>query len=122
MTAPSDDGESPSEENDRAGDSPDRGVEGDARRQDGADDSDSDPAPDTSGFGPTPDDPDSDVTPDGPPEDEDWKFAIEDVGEDGAVDRSIDPEPIDAENALFVLLGVILSVLIILRTMAIFGG
>jgi len=48
----------------------------------------------------------------------------EDDGEDPyeAIDRSIDPEEIDLENAAFVALGALVGVLIILRTAMVFTG
>jgi|GEM_PF-3637863 len=48
----------------------------------------------------------------------------EDDGEDPyeAIDRSIDPEEIDLENAAFVALGALVGILIVLRTATVFVG
>jgi hypothetical protein len=50
------------------------------------------------------------------PEETEWRFGIDDVGPDGIVeetspaDEPIEPEPIDPTHAVFVALGVVLTV------------
>ncbi|AXG06232.1 hypothetical protein DU500_07125 [Haloplanus rubicundus] len=41
-----------------------------------------------------------------------WRFAVDEVGEDAPEPETIDPETPEAENVVFVLLGVALSALI----------
>ena len=59
--------------------------------------------------------------------DEEWRFGVDDVDEDGIVnesgriDTSIEPETIAAENAVFVVLGVVIAVLILARTVTVFA-
>ena len=64
---------------------------------------------------------------------DEWKYSLADLekenddGEDGkaeteqrVIDRSIEPEEIDLENAAFVALGAIVALLIFVRTVTIF--
>ncbi len=49
------------------------------------------------------------------PEEDEWRFSLDDVGEDGVTGsfgpaESIEPQEIDRENAVFVLLGVLLAI------------
>jgi len=61
-------------------------------------------------------------------EDDDTGDAASDDGETDeevpyeAIDRSIEPEEIDLENAAFVALGALLGILIVLRTASVFVG
>jgi len=63
-------------------------------------------------------------------EDDDAGDAASDEGESGegdedpyeAIDRSIEPEDIDLENAAFVALGALVGILIVLRTATVFVG
>jgi hypothetical protein len=48
-------------------------------------------------------------------DDDDWRFGLSEVDEDGVVTPPITPEKIDPENALFVLLGAIAMVLVFVR-------
>lgn len=41
-----------------------------------------------------------------------WRFGVDEVGEDAPEPETIDPEAPEAENVVFVLLGVVLSALI----------
>ncbi|RCU46499.1 hypothetical protein DU504_03760 [Haloplanus salinus] len=41
-----------------------------------------------------------------------WRFGVDEVGEDAPEPETIDPEAPEAENVVFVLLGVALSALI----------
>ncbi|WP_096390758.1 DUF7312 domain-containing protein [Halopenitus persicus] len=53
---------------------------------------------------------------DDPEEEPEWRFAIDDVGPDGIVEETtpaeepIEPEPIDPVHAVFVALGVVITV------------
>ncbi|QSG03558.1 DUF7312 domain-containing protein [Natranaeroarchaeum sulfidigenes] len=59
--------------------------------------------------------------------DDEWRFGVDDVDENGIVnedrriDTSIEPETIAAENAVFVVLGVLIAVLILARTVTVFA-
>lgn len=53
--------------------------------------------------------------------DRQWRFDVDEVDENGVVDVSIEPEAVDRENAVFVLFGVVLAVLILARTVAVFA-
>jgi len=62
-------------------------------------------------------DDDGDGASDGkPPDEEDGEDPYE------ALDRSIEPEEIDLENAAFVALGALVGILIVLRTATVFVG
>jgi hypothetical protein len=53
---------------------------------------------------------------------EEWRYELEDLEEsepEARIERPIEPEEIDLENALFVALGVLVAVLVLLRTAAI---
>lgn len=46
-------------------------------------------------------------------EDEQWRFGLDEVGEDGEVDRPpMEPESISVENTFFILLGAVGTVLV----------
>lgn len=54
-------------------------------------------------------------------EERDWRFAVEDVGPEGVTEDTatpetepIEPEPIDVEHAMFVILGVAITVGVLL--------
>lgn len=53
--------------------------------------------------------------------DEEWRFGVDDVDEDGVIDTSIEPETITTENAAFVVLGIVIAVLILARTVTVFA-
>jgi hypothetical protein len=51
-----------------------------------------------------------------PEEDPDgWRFDLEDVDDEGIVRKSIEPGPVNRENAVFVLLGALAMVLVFVR-------
>ena len=66
---------------------------------------------------PSPESPDSIDT----AADDEWRFGVDDVDENGVIDTSIEPETIAAENAAFVVLGVVIAVLILARTVTVFA-
>jgi hypothetical protein len=43
-------------------------------------------------------------------DDGEWRFELEDLGEDGQTTRTVERESVSAENALFVAAGVVLTV------------
>jgi hypothetical protein len=52
-------------------------------------------------------------------EDDEWTFALEDVGPDGVRDEPpLEPESIDPENAAFFLLGVALFLALVVYVVA----
>jgi|GEM_PF-371879 nucleoid-associated protein YgaU len=59
-------------------------------------------------------------TGDDPPP-EQWQFDVEDVDKDGVIKTTIEPESVDWENAVFVVLGVVLALLILVRTVTVFA-
>lgn len=50
---------------------------------------------------------------------EEWRFGIDEVGEDAEPDRTIEPGSPSAENAAFVLLGVLFALFLVYRTTAV---
>ncbi len=50
--------------------------------------------------------------PDGDGDEEDWRFGVDDVGEDGLVQTAIEAEEPDPEHAVFVVLGALAMVLV----------
>ena len=61
-----------------------------------------------------------DQTVDDPPP-EQWQFDVEDVDKDGVIKTTIEPESVDWENAAFVVLGVVVALLILVRTVTVFA-
>lgn len=52
----------------------------------------------------------------------DWKYDVDDVGPDAADDRSIEPGTPSVENAAFVLLGMLVTVLVFAQFMLTLSG
>jgi hypothetical protein len=46
---------------------------------------------------------------DGGATEEQWRFGVDDVGEDGVEQPSLEPEPVSLENAFFVAVGVLFT-------------
>ncbi|MFC5368479.1 DUF7312 domain-containing protein [Salinirubrum litoreum] len=51
---------------------------------------------------------------DADPDEQQWRFAVDEVGEDAPTREPLEPESISLENALFVAVGVLLTVGILL--------
>lgn len=47
--------------------------------------------------------------------DDDWRFDVDEVGDDGVVTSTVERETIEAEHALFVVLGALAMVLVFVR-------
>ncbi len=66
---------------------------------------------------PSPESPNS-VDTDG---DDEWRFGVDDVDQNGVIETSIEPETVRVENAVFVVLGVVIAVLILARAVTVFA-
>lgn len=58
---------------------------------------------------------------DRPREGDEWRFGVDDVDENGVVEPSIEPETIDVENAVFVVIGVLIALLLFARAATVFA-
>lgn len=92
-----------------------------SERPDGDPDSDSDPDPSSDrDLDPNPDpdadadvNPDTDVDSDADPEAEQWRFGLDEVGEDAEPERPpLEPGSVSAENAFFILVGAVGTLLV----------
>lgn len=57
----------------------------------------------------------SDSRPDTPGDGMEWKYAVEDVDENGVVTDTLEPGNPALENMMFVLLGVAIAVFVVVR-------
>ncbi|WP_237560553.1 DUF7312 domain-containing protein [Halostella litorea] len=57
------------------------------------------------------------------PDDDEWRFGVDEVSEDGVVDDRdpIEPEAVSLENAAFVLLGALVTLGVIARVVMVFA-
>lgn len=73
--------------------------------------------PPAGGDDPSPESPNSVDT----DEDDEWRFGVDDVDQNGVIETSIEPETVGVENAVFVVLGVVIAVLILARAVTVFA-